>query len=266
MKKLYISADIEGTCGIANWNETEKNHPDWRYFADQMTKEVAAACEGAKEGGMDQVLVKDAHDSGRNIDPGKLPVYAQVLRGWAGHPHSMMFGLDDSYHGAVMTGYHSAASHNGNPLAHTMNTQVVQLTINGEAASELMINALTAASMGVPVYVVSGDQQLCTWMNGKNPNTITVPVNEGVGGSVRSVHPTEAVRMIREAVADAVKKPREDCLFPMPKQFEVLIRHKEHQKTTRGSHYLGMEQVDGHTLRFVHQDWQEVLRMLMFCL
>ena len=47
MKKLFISADIEGTCGIANWNETEKNHADWAYFADQMTREVAAACEGA---------------------------------------------------------------------------------------------------------------------------------------------------------------------------------------------------------------------------
>ena len=25
--KLFISADIEGTTGIAHWNETEKNHP-----------------------------------------------------------------------------------------------------------------------------------------------------------------------------------------------------------------------------------------------
>ena len=29
--KLYISADIEGTTGIAHWNETEKNHPDWKW-------------------------------------------------------------------------------------------------------------------------------------------------------------------------------------------------------------------------------------------
>ncbi len=266
MKKLFISADIEGTCGIAHWHETEKNHPDWRYFADQMTKEVSAACEGAKEGGIQQVLVKDAHDSARNLDPSQLPIYAQVLRGWAGHPYSMMAGLDESYHGAVMTGYHSPAGFNGNPLAHTMNTQVVQLTINGEPASELMLNALTAASLGVPVFAVTGDRQLCDWMKTKNPNTLTVAVNQGTGGAVQSAHPTEAVRMIRETVSKAVQLPREDCLFPLPERFEVLIRHKEHQKTTRGSHYPGMQQADPHTLKYQHTDWFEVLRMLHFCL
>lgn len=266
MKKLFISADIEGTCGITSWDETQKNHPDWRYFADQMTREVAAACEGAKEGGIDQILVKDAHDSARNIDPSKLPVYAGIIRGWAGNPLSMMFGLDESYHGAVLTGYHSAASWNGNPLAHTMNTQVIQLTINGEAASEMMLNSLTAASMGVPIFAVTGDKQLCEWMKEKCPATATVPVNEGSGGAVRSIHPNEAVRLIREAVAAAVQQPREACLFPMPDSFEVLIRHREHQKTNRSSHYPGMEQVDAHTLRFVHTDWYEVLRMLHFCL
>lgn len=48
MKKLFISADIEGTAGIVNWNETERSVPhDYDYFANQMTREVAAACEGA---------------------------------------------------------------------------------------------------------------------------------------------------------------------------------------------------------------------------
>ena len=45
MKKLFISADIEGTAGIVNWNETERSVPhDYDYFANQMTREVAAAC------------------------------------------------------------------------------------------------------------------------------------------------------------------------------------------------------------------------------
>ena len=44
MKKLFISADIEGTAGIVNWNETERSVPhDYDYFANQMTREVAAA-------------------------------------------------------------------------------------------------------------------------------------------------------------------------------------------------------------------------------
>ena len=45
--KLYISADIEGTTGITLWDETENGHSRYAYFADQMTREVAAACRGA---------------------------------------------------------------------------------------------------------------------------------------------------------------------------------------------------------------------------
>ena len=40
--RLYLSADIEGTCGIADWAETERaTMDDYRPFAAQMTAEVA---------------------------------------------------------------------------------------------------------------------------------------------------------------------------------------------------------------------------------
>ena len=87
MKKLFISADIEGTAGIVNWNETERSVPhDYDYFANQMTREVAAACEGAHDAGVEEIVVKDAHDSARNLNPAKLPEYTRVYRGWARHP------------------------------------------------------------------------------------------------------------------------------------------------------------------------------------
>ena len=64
--RLYLSADIEGTCGIADWAETERaTMDDYRPFAAQMTAEVAAACEGAVAAGAEDILVKDAHDSAR---------------------------------------------------------------------------------------------------------------------------------------------------------------------------------------------------------
>ena len=46
---LFISSDIEGTCGIAAWSETEPGRPDgdYAYFKQQMSREVAAACRGA---------------------------------------------------------------------------------------------------------------------------------------------------------------------------------------------------------------------------
>ena len=66
---VFISADIEGTCGITDWSETERSTPqDYEPFQKQMTREVKAACKGALEGGASGILLKDAHDSARNID------------------------------------------------------------------------------------------------------------------------------------------------------------------------------------------------------
>lgn len=266
MKKLFVSADIEGTCGIIHWDETQKNHPDYAYFADQMTREVAAACQGAHEAGYEQVLVKDAHDSARNINPRALPDYARLLRGWGGHPYSMMLGLDKSFDGVVFTGYHSAAGRDANPLAHTMNTQLMSVTINGELASELMINCLIAAYEGVPVYALSGDKGLCDWMQSRSPNTAVVATNEGIGAAAICLHPDVAVDRIREAVCEAVKQAPETCLFPLPDHFDVEICYREHHRAFSKSFYPGMRRVDERTLRFQSKDWFEVLRMMHFCL
>lgn len=266
MKKLFISADIEGTAGIAHWNETEKNLGDYAYFATQMTREVNAACMGALDAGVDKILVKDAHDSGRNINPAQLPEQASVYRGWARHPYSMMYGIDKNFIGVVFTGYHSAAQMNTNPLSHTMNTQNNFVTINGELCSELMISSLIAAYEGVPVVCVCGDKGLCDWMRSVNPNIATVAVSEGVGSGTFGMHPDVAVRSIREAVRESLKQPRESCMFPLPKHFEVEINYKEHFNASSNSFYPGASLKDSRTVRFEADDYFEVLRFFHFAL
>ena len=82
-KKLFISADIEGTAGICNWRETEKGGDLYEKFAALMTAEVAAAAQAALDLGW-EVTIKDAHDSARNIDPEKLPAGCRLIRGWTG--------------------------------------------------------------------------------------------------------------------------------------------------------------------------------------
>ena len=93
MKKVYLSADIEGTCGIVCWDETEYGNPRYEYFSRQMSREVAAACEGALAAGAEDILVRDAHDSARNIRPEMLPLQARIFRNWERHPFSMMSGI-----------------------------------------------------------------------------------------------------------------------------------------------------------------------------
>ena len=265
--RVYLSADIEGTCGIADWAETERAAmDDYRPFAAQMTAEVAAACEGAVAAGAEEIVVKDAHDSARNLDGGKLPRQARLFRGWTGDPLSMMAGLDGGEFGAVLfTGYHAWAACGGNPLSHTMTTLCDQVTLNQMPASEFLINAYTAGYCGVPVPFLSGDAALCGFARNLIPHIVTVAVNEGRGGGVLSMHPQAAVEAIRAGAQEAVRRAA-DCPVPMPSYFATSIRYQEHKDAYRRSFYPGAQLEDDKTISFGTDNWYEMLRFYHFVL
>lgn len=265
MKRVFISADIEGTCGIASWKETDKDHSQYPAFARQMSLEVAAACEGALAAGAEYILVRDAHDSARNIDANLLPREVELVRGWAGDPQSMMSGIDQGFSAAIFTGYHDAAGSGANPLSHTMSTSLIHLHLNGQLLSEAQVNAYTAAHYGVPLAVLTGDQGICQRMQGLSPGLKTVAVNTGTGNAVRSIHPQLAIQRIRETVEQALLRSMSVPDIKLPEHFILDVRYREHSKAFSASFYPGVTQLDSHTIRFETDDWLEVLRMKHFC-
>jgi len=269
LDRIFISSDIEGTCGICHWDETQLGKADYEPFRQQMTREVAAACEGAFAGGSDDVFVKDAHDSARNIIPAKLPQNVQIFRGWGSDIHSMMSGLDASFAGVIFTGYHSAAGSEQSPLSHTMNTQNVVIHINGIKTSEMVMNAFTAAYYDVPVLMVSGDAGVCEQAKRLNPNIVTVPVSRGVGNGSVSIAPAVAVSRIREAAERAVREGLsnpEKFRIDLPNKFDVDVEFRHHSKARRASFYPGVRRIDARTVRFSSDAYYDVLRFFMFCL
>lgn len=264
---IFISADIEGTCGITDWAETERSTPaDYAPFQKQMTREVKAACKGALDAGASGIFIKDAHDSARNLDVSALPKCVQVLRGWTGDLLSMMSGLDRGDYGAVFfTGYHAWVSCPGNPLSHTMNLRNELVLLNGVRTSEFLINAYTAGYYGVPVSFLSGDKDLCTFARELIPDIVTVPVNEGIGGGVISIHPDVAVERIRAGAKEAVARAAK-CKVPMPDHFDSEIRFHEHKTAYSKSFYPGAQLKDGKSVCFSTNDWYEMLRFYHFVL
>ena len=265
--KVFLSADIEGTCGVADWKETERATPfDYDPYRKQMTLEVTAACEGALAAGAAEVFVKDAHDSARNLDHTLLPQAVKLMRGWSGDPLCMMSGLDRGDFDAVLfTGYHAWASCGGNPLSHTMNLGNEYVTINGERASEFLINAYTAGYYGVSVPFLSGDRALCEFAEAFIPGITTVAVNEGRGGAVVSMHPAAAVEAIRAGVERAVSGGR-GCIVPMPDYFEAVVRFRSHQDAYAKHFYPGAALEDEKNVCFASDDWFEILRFFHFVL
>ena len=224
VKKLFISADIEGVNNIATWDETELKEQEYAYFRKQMTEEVKRACIAAHEAGVEEILVKDAHDYARNIIFSELPDYVKLHRGWEGGPCSMMAGLDESFDACMFIGYHSPSRSDGNPLAHTMNTRISYVKINGEIASEFYINSLYASYLGVPTAFLSGDANLTKQVKEKNSNIETVATKEGVHGAVISRHPNITNKEIEDTVKKALNKGL--CSDTIP----ISINNADYQK------------------------------------
>jgi D-amino peptidase len=264
--KVYISADIEGITDVTHWDETDLNKAESASAREQMTAEVVAACEGALQAGATEIWIKDAHDSGRNLNPAKLPHEARLIRAWAPHPYMMMQALDETFQAAAMIGYHSRAGANTSPLAHTMAGDFVRVTVNGQEASEFLINTYTAAMLGVPVVFVSGDKGLCEEVKGLNPVIGTVAVKEGIGNSTINLHPEMAASRLRAGMAQALAGERSKCLVALPDHFSLDIQFREHSKAYTYSFFPGAKLQDPHTVRFEHADYYEALRFLFFAM
>ena len=270
--RLFISSDIEGTAGIAHLDETDPDKCSdlYRYFREQMTREVAAACEGALLGGAAAVHVKDAHDSGRNIIPTGLPRGVTLNRDWSGEALSMGAGVAKGFDAAAYTGYHSCAYSDGNPLAHTMNTTLFEIKLNGERISEFHLHALGAAHSGVPSIFLSGDKALCERAKEIVPGIVTVPVSEGVGGSSTSIHPMDAVERIRDGMKSAaggfIATGGKDCFPAMPASFALEITYSTVAKAVRNSYYPGAKKIGVKTILFEADGYEEFQRATRFIL
>ena len=262
--KIFISADIEGVTGVTHWDETDLEKSVSAAACEQMTAEVVAACEAALENGASEILVRDAHDSARNIIASKLPHAARLIRGWAPHPDMMMQGLDETFQAAAFIGYHSRAGSNTSPLAHSMSGAITRITINGSDVSEFLINAYTASLYNVPVIFVSGDKGLCAEVSGVNPAIATMAVKEGIGNSTINIHPELAVAGIRENMARSMRGDLSKCRLALPDHFLMEIQFKEHIRAYKYSFYPGANLKDPLTVHFESGEYFEILRFLLF--
>ena len=264
--KVFISADIEGIATTSTWPETHITEPFFGAFAEQMTLEVAAACEGAIAAGATEIVVKDAHATATNIYASRLPDCVSLIKGWSGHPYSMVDGIDGTFDAAMFVGYHSAAGSGGSPLSHTMSDSPALIVINGVQTSEFLLYSYAAAYEGVPTVFLSGDKKLCEQAQKLHPLLKTVAVKEGFGGAVKCVSPKKAVEQIREESEKALKQPLTQAKIQLPSEFEMTIRYKEHVQSSASEYYPGMRRVDETTLAFETDDYFEILRAFRFVL
>lgn len=179
MKRVLISADMEGATGTVSPADVASGTPRYERFRRLLTGDVNAAVTGFYEGGADQVVVNDAHCGMDNILIEELDPRAVLIVG-RHKPLGMMEGIDSGVDAVAFLGYHTGAGEQG-VLAHTyLSHSILDVRIDGEQADEGRFNALVAAEAGVPVLLVTGDDLTCRQAERYAPGCRTVAVKQAI--------------------------------------------------------------------------------------
>lgn len=215
--RVFVSADMEGISGIASAQDVVREGDAYETGQALMHRDVNAAVEGAIAGGADEVLVNDSHSSMRNLDRTELDDRATLIRGNT-KPRSMVQGLDADHDVALFVGYHSMAGTARGVLNHTfLPHAVIALHVTGTEVGELGWNLRFAASQGVPVGLVTGDDATIREAASEPGDPETVTVKRGVDRFTARCRPTTETRKDIQRGARRAVERAEDGAIPVPR-------------------------------------------------
>jgi D-amino peptidase len=227
-----------------------------------MTAEANAAISGAFAGGATEVVVSDSHGTMDNLLHDALDPRARVLFG-APRPSCMVQGIsrDDSV--AIFVGYHAAAGADG-VLAHTFSSNFTEVRVNGAPVSEAEVNALYAAFYGVPVGVVTGDDQICQVAQKAFPGVTAVEVKKAVQfAAADSLQPSAACDLIERSVAGAVTGAGDLRPLALPDELVVEADFVTPLHADMAGSVPGTQRLSARTLRRTAADPDEMLSLVM---
>jgi D-amino peptidase len=204
--KIHITADMEGIATISHDEQADYKSQEYPRMREIMTGEVEAAIQGAKDAGADDIIVCDAHDTGRNLIVEKLDEDIEIVQGSA-YELGMMSGIGSDCDASLQIGYHSMRHTHAGTLGHTYTYHIAQLKFNGTVIGESGLSAAIAGHYGVPLVFVSGDAHAIKQAQNLVRNVVGVPTKTGVGlYGVRSLTPKKACKNIRKGVKEALEK------------------------------------------------------------
>ncbi len=261
---VYISVDMEGIGGIATLNQTIRGNSGYPRAQVLMTRETNAAVQGAFDAGATRVTVNDSHGTMDNLLHEELDPRVRLVFG-SPKAQCMAEGLDESVDVALFVGYHAPAGHEG-VLAHTFSGYFTEVRINGRPASEMTVNALWAASMGVSVGLVTGDDVICGLAALELPGVEVVPVKVAHGWSAAdAVAPSAAREAIRDGAFRAVSRAAEFAPVALPATLRLEIDLPTPLAADLAALMPLVERVSGRTVGVDLTDPADVLGVITVC-
>lgn len=203
---VYISVDMEGVAPVTDKEEVKRGNPEFEKICQFMTEEANAAVRGAFAGGAERVVVRDAHESTRNLLPEELDSRAELIRGWSGQPCGMMDGLNESFDLAFFVGYHAGPDSRDAVIGHTYSHRFNAISINGHAVNEAILNSLWARNLKVEPALITGDEKACQQTKKLLPDIETAAVKKGLVGAVHSLSPDKACQLIESQAEEVLNR------------------------------------------------------------
>jgi D-amino peptidase len=202
--RVYVSADMEGVTGLVDAEDVQLRGRDYEHGRAMMTEDVNAAVRGALSGGATEVVVNDAHGSMRNLLADRIHPEAVLVRGRP-KPMTMLQGLDAGFDAMLCVGYHARAGALG-VLSHSfMGHEIEDIWLDDRVAGEFGLAHATAAALGVPVVMLSGDDAACDEAADWDPAVLTAPVKYATDRFAARLRPVaEARKAIEEAACRGV--------------------------------------------------------------
>jgi D-amino peptidase len=252
--KILIAADMEGISGVVHWDQVNPQHKEYERFRKLMTADVNAAVRGAFEAGAQEVLVSDGHAHARNILIEELDARARLNTGTPS-ALAMIQGADSGPDAALFIGYHARSGTLYAILDHTWSGSVAQVSLDGQPIGEIGWNAAVCGHFGVPVVMVSGDQNACAEAQTLLGAVETAIVKEAKGRMAAECLPPEvAQQRIYEAARRAVQRLASGDA-PPPLRFEAPIRvtveFTHSDMADRAAIYPGAERLQGKKVEFL---------------
>jgi D-amino peptidase len=219
--KIFLSTDIEGTAGIADWEQVIGPGAEYERGRALLLAEVNAAIDGAIAGGASELVVNDSHARMYNLPADELHGGASAILG-RHKPLYMMQGLDGSFDAVFFVAYHGSIGHERAVLSHTYNPSAIgEVRLNGSVVGESGLNALVALHHRVPVALVTGDAATAEEARPFMPGAECVVVKESITRfAAKSLHPDRA----RELIAAGARRAVERCPQLEPPAIELPAR------------------------------------------
>jgi D-amino peptidase len=265
--KVYISADMEGITGVVSGDQLGPTGFEYQRAREWMTGEVLAAIQGAREAGATEFVISDSHGNGESLLIDRLPtdIPIRVVRSFP-RPLGMMEGIDSSFAAAIFVGYHTSTSSLTGVRAHTMSSALLtRIALNGTAMSEAGLNAAIAAEFGVPVVMITGDDQIVAETRQRLGNLEGVAVKRAIGfHSAETMIPSVAAELIHQRAKIAVQRRGEMKPYGMTHPINVDVSMKNYRPVELLGYLPNVQRIDSHTVRLVAKDMREASRFLEF--